>query len=238
MVQSPFYPEGPVCHVYVLHPPGGVVGGDTLELDVRLAGGAHALLTTPAATKLYRSAGPRARIEQRLTVADGAVLEWLPQENLAFRGAHAHLSTRVELHAGARFLGWEAVCLGRPASGEGFERGTLRQDLELWRDGAPLMIERNLLHARSPLMDAAWGLGGRCALASLLLYPCEEHLLSAARSVLDGFRAAATEVDGALACRLLGTDMLELRQLLLRLWQALRPRFLGRPAVAPRIWAT
>ncbi len=241
MVQSPFYPEGPVCHCYLLHPPGGVVGGDGLALSAALRDDAFTLLTTPAATKLYRSAGPCARIEHELRVADGCVLEWLPQETLAFSGARAHLSTRVHLGATARFMGWEALCLGRPASGEQFDAGELRQDLELWRDGEPIVIERNAFGADLPMMRQGWGLAGRRALASLLLYPAEEHLLSAARRVIDEFddgTAAATEVDGVLACRVIGDDMLAVRNLLVDLWRALRPPLLGRDAVAPRIWAT
>ena len=240
MVQSPFYPEGPVCHLYLLHPPGGVVGGDRLRVRGRLREGAHALLTTPAATKVYRSAGGRSRIEQELHVAPGATLEWLPQRTLVFSGARAHASTRVHLRGSARFVGWEALCLGRPAAGERFERGVVRQDFELWKDGEPLMVERNALDSASSLMHAAWGLRGRPVLASLLLHPAEEHLLPAARAVLARFEAgeaAATRVDGVLACRVLTDDMGGAWDLLLRLRRALRPRFLAREAVAPRIWA-
>ena len=191
MVQSPFYPEGPVCHAYLLHPPGGVVGGDRLHVAGRLHERSHALLTTPAATKVYRSAGGLSRIEQELYVASDATLEWLPQRTLVFSGARAHASTRIHLRGAARFLGWEAVCLGRPAAGECFDRGAMRQDFELWKDGEPLMMERNAFDAASPLMRAAWGLDRRRALASLLLYPAGEHLPAAARAVLERFDAGA-----------------------------------------------
>ena len=278
MVQSPFYPEGPVCHVCLLHPPGGVVGGDRLRVAGRLHERAHALLTTPAATKVYRSAGGLSRIEHELHVAPGATLEWLPQRTLAFSGARVHASTRVHLRGSAGFLGWEAVCLGRPAAGERFDRGVMRQDFELWKDGEPLMMERNAFDAASPLMHAAWGLARRRALASLLLYPAGEHLPAAARAVLERFgagaartapersetgmgrtapersetsmgraaperfeagagRAAATLVDGVLACRIISDDMEGVWDLLVTLWRTLRPLFLAREAVTPRIWA-
>ena len=241
LVQSPFYPEGPVCHCYPLHPPGGVVGGDELRLVARLDDGAHALITTPAATKLYRSAGPWARVEQELRVAAGCDLEWLPQETLAFSGARAHLSTRVHVEDGSRFIGWEALCLGRPARGDGFDDGAIRQDIELWRGGEPLLIERNTLAANDPLLAQPWGLNECHGLASLLLFPAEEHLRSVARRVLAGFdagSAAATAVDGVLVCRVIGNDMLAIRMLLTRLWRALRPLLLAREAHPPRIWAT
>src|SRR5262245_14402851 len=88
IVQRPFYPEGDVCHVYLVHPPGGVVGGDTLELRARVHDGAHALITTPAATKFYRSEGRMARQVQDIAL-DAAIFEWLPQETILFADAHA-----------------------------------------------------------------------------------------------------------------------------------------------------
>jgi urease accessory protein len=130
-VQRPFYPEGSTCHVYVLHPPGGLVGGDVLAIEVRVGEGAQALITTPGAAKLYRSLGPTAEQTQRLRVAAGGSLEWLPQENILFPGAQARLRTELDLEPGAAFIGWEVQCLGRPAIGERFETG--RADLpRIW----------------------------------------------------------------------------------------------------------
>ena len=124
LVQRAFYPEGahataPMaepCHVYLVHPPGGIASGDDLRLDVRVTEGAHALLTTPAAGKFYRrgTAGD-ARLIQSLRV-DGAALEWLPQENIFYPNAAAELSTRVCLSGGSKFVGWEIACFGLPAS--------------------------------------------------------------------------------------------------------------------------
>ena len=135
MVQRPFYPEGPeVPHVYVLHPPGGLVGGDRLRLDVTIDARAHALITTPAATKIYRSAGPLASQKQRFEVGEGGALEWLPQETILHDGANADLTTRVSLAAGARFVGIDTLCFGLPARGETFATGRCRQRFEIWRD--------------------------------------------------------------------------------------------------------
>src|SRR6185436_15824208 len=143
VVQRPFLPEGPgVAHVYVLHPPGGLVGGDELTLDVEVDAGAHALVTTPAASKIYRTNGAAVRQVQRLRVAGGATLEWLPQEAIIYDGARATLETRVELGPGARFIGFDAVCFGLPARRAPFESGHCRQMFEIFRDGRPLLIER------------------------------------------------------------------------------------------------
>ena len=115
-MQRPFFPEGrEVCHVYLLHPPGGIVGGDRLQVEARVGAGAHALLTTPAATKVYRSAGPAAAQEAELVVARDGVLEWLPQETIVYDGADVALATRARLERGARFLGLDLLCFGLPA---------------------------------------------------------------------------------------------------------------------------
>ncbi len=134
-VQRPFYPEGRdgCCHVYVLHPPGGLVSGDELTIEVTVDKGAHALVTTPAANKLYKADSKDVKWQQmtRLRVADGATLEWIPQESLAFDGSRGEQVFKIELGDTAKCLGWEVLCLGRPASHLPFERGYLEQRFEL-----------------------------------------------------------------------------------------------------------
>ena len=241
LVQSPFYPEGPVCHIYLLHPPGGVVGGDTLNLAVTAGPDSAALLTSPAAMKLYRSAGPIAAVTQIISVAPQASVEWLPQETLAFSGARAHLRTRVELSTHSRFIGWEALCLGRPANGEDFSAGRVRQDLEVWLDGHPLLIERNDIRAGESLAQKSFGLRGLSTLATLVVYPSEEHLERTAWQVAqanEGVQAAVSSIDGLLTCRIIAGNMRATKALLNNWWRSLRPLVLSREPCAPRIWAT
>src|SRR5579871_3836337 len=141
VVQKPLYPEGEgVCHVIVVHPPGGIAGGDELTLQVKAGHGAAALLTTPGAAKWYRSSGPGAR--QRLDFDVHGSLEWLPRESIVFDGALADLGCAVSLNGDATFIGWEIVCLGRTGSGERFERGETRFDTRISRDAKPVWIER------------------------------------------------------------------------------------------------
>jgi urease accessory protein UreH len=155
--------------VYVLHPPGGVVSGDQLRIRGSVEAGAHALITTPAANKLYRARDDRrASVHSTLQVGRGAVLEWLPQETIAFSGARAELSLRVDLEPEARFLGWEIVCLGRPAAGERFTSGALALTLELSRAGKPEYLERGSYEAGAPLLQAPWGLAGQPVVGTML----------------------------------------------------------------------
>lgn len=240
LVQRPFYPEGPVCHVYLIHPPGGVVGGDRLELDLVCQPGAHAVVTTPAANKFYRSDGREARQRQRLTVAAGATLEWLPQEQIVFQGARVDALTRVDLGADARFIGWETTCLGRPASGEGFATGALRQRLELWRDGRPLLLDRLRLSGGGAELAQAWGLGGASVLGTLLAVGADDAAVARAREVLgdDSGPVAITRVHDVLVARYLGHSAEQARLVFAALWAVLRPLLIGRDACEPRIWTT
>lgn len=241
-VQRPFYPEGGVCHVYLLHPPGGIVGGDRLEITAELETGAQVLLTTPAAGKFYRSAGRAAEQAQRFTVAEGAALEWFPQETIVFDGALARSTTRVELAPGARFIGWEIVCLGRPASGERFRNGQFIQGMEAYRLGRPLLLERNRYDGGGAVLDAAWGLAGHPVSGTLVCAGGDEGDLAAVRDALGEDATdeltGATLIDDILLVRFLGREAERARERFIRAWEVLRPRKLGRPAQRPRIWST
>ncbi|KAF0280461.1 urease accessory protein [Spiribacter aquaticus] len=239
-VQRSFHPEGAPCHSYVLHPPGGVVGGDRISLDADVREGAWALLTTPGATKFYRSLGRTATLRQNLRVAPGATLEWLPQEQIVFSGAIVEALTRIDLGADSRCFAWELNCLGRPAGGLPFESGSLRQRLEVWREGRPVLLEHARIEGGSRAVDAPWGLNGQPAFATLVAGPADADALTAARGVLAAMpgEASATRLEDLLVVRWRGAGALEGYALRERLWAALRPLLMGRPMCRPRIWNT
>jgi urease accessory protein len=256
LVQRAFYPEsapdsiGPStcssaepCHVYLIHPPGGVVSGDELSLEVEVQADAHALLTTPAAGKFYRQRDARvARLSQRLRVDDG-VLEWLPQENIYYPDCAVELNTVLRLTGGARVIAWEIGCLGLPASHATLGQGRIRQCFELWLDGAPVWLERLTLDRAC--LQPRWGLAGHSALGSWIAYPAQAQHLERARSVALEFESqhaeltlACTLVDKTLCCRGYAARADRLKQCFIDLWKALRFDLLGRTATTPRIWMT
>ncbi|MDZ7750567.1 MAG: urease accessory protein UreD [Gammaproteobacteria bacterium] len=240
-LQRAFYPEGEVAHLYLLHPPGGVVGGDDLQIDIQVDAGGHAVVTTPAAGKLYRSDGRRARLRQTLKLEPAAVLEWLPQETIVYAGAEADSLTRVELQPGSRFIGWEMLCLGRPAAGEAFEHGDLRQRFEIWRQGQPLWLERARFIGGSAALAAAWGLHGRPLAATLVAVGSAHDLAPRIRNEVEvgpDEAFAVTQLDDVLVCRYLGVQAQRARQCLTRAWQLVRPALLGCEACVPRVWNT
>ncbi|WP_028447725.1 urease accessory protein UreD [Chitinimonas koreensis] len=243
VLQKPLYPEGgAVCHGIVLHPPGGIAGGDRLAIEVEVAAGAHALLTTPGAAKWYGSIGPRAQQSLRLAVAAGAALEWLPQETIVFDGALADSTVEIELAEGARLAWWELVCLGRPAAGERFERGDWRQALRITRPGgAPLFVERGRLRGGDPLLASPVGLAGLPVLGTLLAAgEIDADTLARLRALPrpDGVTLGWTRLDGLVCLRGLAPQAEPLREAFAAAWQALRPQLLGRPPITPRIWRT
>jgi urease accessory protein len=238
-VQRPFHPEGDCCHLYLLHPPGGVVGGDRLELRVTLAPEASGLITTPCATKLYRSAGAGSTQDQRLVVGAGASLDWLPQENICFAGTRLRSRTRIDLATDARFLGWEVHCLGRPACGERFEAGEADLGLRLYRDGRPMLMDR--LRITNETLALPSGLKDHAVTATLLAAPAGPKASDAARGLIGQSGdpiGGATRLDDLLVVRLLARSTQMARSILEALWQVLRPLVLGREPCPPRIWAT
>jgi len=239
-VQRPFYPEGSPCHLYLLHPPGGVVGGDALAIEIKLAADAHAVVTTPGATKFYRSACAPAIQMQTLDIADGACLEWMPQENILFPGANVRFTTEVRLRDGARFLGWEVHCLGRPIIGEAFRTGRARFRFALYRDGRPLFCDRLEVAGARDLQRPA-GLRGQPVFGTLVVTGTDQDAVQHARDAVAGIpedEVAVTRLDDVLVVRYLGDSTEAARQSFVAVWRALRPQLAGRAACAPRIWAT
>ncbi|MCB1757420.1 MAG: urease accessory protein UreD [Gammaproteobacteria bacterium] len=239
-VQRPFYPEDGVCHLYVLHPPGSVVGGDALQIDATVESGANALVTTPGATKFYRSAGLEATQIQRLTIDRQASLEWLPQENIFFSGSRVSLRNEIHLHDKAGFIGWEIHCLGRPASDERFSDGSADFSLKLFRENKPLLLERLSLKDQSGLL-ALSGLRQHPVVATLLATRANPDILETVQqrfSQAENAQTGYTLLEDLLVCRYLGHSTEQARQLLTSIWSCIRPLTLGRAACPPRIWST
>ena len=242
-VQKPFYPElNGICHLYILHPPGGVVGGDRLNICVDVNPNAHALITTPAAGKFYRSAGPVARQAQVIKVAPKGTLEWFPSENIIFSGAKAQIKTKIELSRDSNFMGWEISCLGRPASNENFSQGELEQRFEIWREGRPLQIERLSLKGGDSSLQAKWGLLGLPVIGNMVCMTDNAGLLDSLKNLAnastDQELFSATQVDDIILCYFLGNSAERARNYFIKAWKIFRQGVIQLEVVEPRIWKT
>lgn len=236
-VQRPFYPEGGICHVYLLHPPGGVVAGDHLTIEANVENGAQALITTPAAGKFYRSGGGEARQTVNLSIAENASLEWLPQETIVYDAAKLNSAMNIDLAEQASFIGWEVLALGRPAAGEGFDFGQASLNWRISRAGKLFYWERLRLDAQA--FQARWGLHGHSACGTLFACPTStQHLAAVQRLIAEDADKGVTQIADLLICRALDNRADRLRPFFEQVWALLRPDIVGQQCCAPRIWAT
>lgn len=243
VVQRPFHPEADgSAHVYILHPPGGVAGGDQLNMTCHLGPNARTVLTTPGATKFYRCDQRSSEQRVHIEVGAGGICEYLPQETILFDGAKASLKTRVTLAADSTYIGWDMFSFGRPASRELFRRGNARQRIEIVRDGRPIWFEQLNLKGEDGMIDLPFILAGRPIVGTMVYAgPMIENAVERIRqahgqAALSVFSASALE--RVVVCRYLGTRISEAKTLFFQAWDILREAGLGKRATAPRIWAT
>ena len=241
------YPEGDaVCHNVLVHPPGGLVGGDTLDIQVHVEPGAHGLMTTPGATRFYRSAGEPALQNTQIRVAAGGRLEWLPTEAICYNQCLAENRTRFALEPGAELIAWDVTAFGLPQANQPFAQGSFCQHLEL----PGVWLERGRIDAKdSRLLDNPLGLAGHKCMASIFFLtgskldnPRRAAALDVARQVIDSHplnqTAGATSPDGqVVVVRVLAPLVEPAMDLVKQVWAAWRAHFWKMPAHKPRIWA-
>lgn len=247
-VLQSLYPEGlGICHHVLVHPPGGIVGGDALHVEATLAAGSHALITTPGATRFYRSAGEAALQSVTARVGDGARLEWLPLETICHSATLAENRMHFELAPGGEMMGWDVVALGLPARGEAFESGHYLQRIEL----PGVWLERGMIRGDDQrLLDSPLGFAGHRVLATLwfaagrpIASDRREALLDAARELASAppwARTAGCTSPQAqvVVLRLLAHRVEPAMQLLSAVWARWREVGWDLKACAPRVWRT
>lgn len=241
------YPEGDaVCHNVLVHPPGGLVGGDTLDIAVAAAAGSHGLITTPGATRFYRSAGETALQRTCLRLETGARAEWLPMEALCYSGCIAENHLTLDLAPGAELMGWDITALGLPSAGKPFEEGSFCQHIELpgvWLERARIRADDRLL------MNSPLGLAGQRCIATLFFATgskLDRHrrqlALDLARDVMQAHplsnSAGATSPDAqVVVARVLAPLVEPAMGLMKQVWKVWRGHFWDKAAPSPRIWS-
>jgi len=255
--------SGADCWEQVLvHPPGGIAGNDQLDIRVRATQNAQVLITTPGASKWYRSghfstteSHPGASQTVAIQVAGGSGFEWLPLENIFYDGAVARLETHFEVAPESALIAGDVYCLGRPASNAPFERGRLAMLTRVTRANKPLFVERARLHGDSRVISAPAGLNNHPCFGNLIAVPTQasnqEHqpasnaqlgeLRERVRSALSAEvicgELAVTTLPGVLLVRWRGPSAEAGWHALRTAWRTLRKPVLGREAQEPRIWA-
>ncbi|MBW4463238.1 MAG: urease accessory protein UreD [Nodosilinea sp. WJT8-NPBG4] len=241
-VQRPLYPEGEgLCHTVLVHTAGGLVGGDSLLVELTAAPRAQALVTTAAASKVYGSADTVSSQQVDITLALESCLEWFPQETIVFNQAHYSQALRVDLAPGAIWAGWEITRFGRSARGETFEQGQWRSRLEVWQADQPLWLDRQHLTGGSAALHSPNGLAGHPVVGSfaVLGHQFERDSVAALRQLWATDQLGdigVTRLQSGLLCRYRGPSSQAARRWFVSAWQHLRPLYLGRSATVSRLW--
>lgn len=246
MVQKPFYPEGKeVCHVVVIHPPGGVVGGDELAISARIGPSANAQITTPGASKWYKSNGQVSRQKIKIDVQAGGSVEWVPQETIFFDNANVKIDSQITLEKDAVYIGCEILCFGRTASGESFNNGQIQQRTSIHREGKMIWLEQIRLQGGSSAMSGPLALSNKTVCATLVLSgrTLPQSLVDLARAEVEKIthgtgRLGITQLKSIVVVRYLGDSSEEARNAMLCVWALFRPEMLGRAGIVPRMWNT
>lgn len=251
-VQKPFYPEGDdLAHTYLLHPPGGLVSGDQLTIDVKACDQAKALLTTPGAARAYRARDhegsmPWQAQHVHLHLGEQSSIEWFPLETILYNGAKAELHTTVTMPSSAHYHAWEISCFGLPASDQQFLAGALKQRYRIVVDGLPIFID-NLSVNDNNLTDL---LSGQCAFNNhtvsgffiIVSQYLDDQLLDDMREKISQYNwqnmVGVSLLNGCLVARYLGSSAEQAKQIFTALWCLSRPKVLNRKSCEPRIWFT
>ncbi|MCV2403953.1 urease accessory protein UreD [Marinomonas sp. C2222] len=248
-VQKPFYPEGAdIAHIYLLHPPGGLVSGDRLTITANLAENTQVLITTPGAGRVYRARSDKALQHQvtQLNVADNSILEWLPQETILYPNAHTRLENKVELADGAKFIGWEITCFGLPANQKDFAEGYAEQGFQIRQNNRLKVRERLVVdNTTKRLLQAKAGLNNQPINGLMIAGPFaldvpQDELIETLRSYCrDHVSTSGVSLVGDfIIVRSLHNDSEQMKQLFTQCWLSIRPALTGQKACPPRIWAT
>lgn len=247
VLQKTLYPEGQsICHGIIVHPPGGIAGGDALTLAVSLSQQSKVLLTTPGAGKWYKANGREASQHLIFNLQDAAIFEWLPQENILFDGSQVRLTSEINLSRNARYAGWDILCFGRQAQSECWQSGTMHQNVSIRRENKFIWLERTAIVPEPTLMQSLVGLSANAVSASFVIAAgiVPPEVLAQCREIqpklaLDMHaRYGVTALPEIFCARYIGQSAQCARAYFEMLWQILRPWYMGHDSARPRIWNT
>ncbi len=243
-IQNSFYPEGKsICHSVILHTAGGIAGDDILSQNIHLSPQAQVLITTPAATKIYRCQEKKAIQDIKIHLDHNSYLEYLPQEAIVFNQANFEQKMCIDLAENASYLGWEIVRFGRSARGEIFNQGKWLNYLEIYRENKPVWLDRQCFFGESNLFYSLNGLRGNPVIASLV-YIVSGNLeddISTLRHLLrekygNNLCLGITALQEGLLCRYWGDSVSQAKEYFIFIWQFLREKRGFDRNFKPRVW--
>ena len=255
-VQKAFYPEGRDCaHIYLLHPPAGIVSGDELYVDINIDDNAHTLVTTPGANRFYRarkdaSIGISKQVQvTALNLKHKAKCENFPQETIVYNGADGFNTVNIHLTNTSIYLGWDISCMGLPSSEQLFREGQYSQLNRVFVDGALQYHDHIVISSKNNLLHHLAGLAGNSVFGTFLVHAPQQLIQSKRKQLIEEMRhiidnqngqkhISITDIDGLIVIRYLGEHAQQCNKFFLLLWKIIRPLALDKKATQPRIWYT
>ena len=256
-IQKAFYPEGRDCaHLYLLHPPAGIVSGDELHISIDVQQNAHTLVTTPGANRFYRArtdlsiGDPKQTQITQLNLEAGSKCEHFPLETLVYNQANGVNNVEVRLQESSVYCGWDMTCLGLPSSNQEFTAGRFTQLNTLYRDDILIYHDKVIIEPESNIQHHAAGLAGNTVFGTFLAYAPNSQvsetqrtqLIEQLREVVDEHSTSSlisiTDIRQLLVIRYLGQQAHQCKSLFIELWKLIRPVYLEKQGVQPRIWFT
>jgi urease accessory protein len=256
-VQKAFYPEGQECaHIYLLHPPAGIVSGDELTVEIAIEAKGHVLVTTPGANRFYRAREDLSIGESKqtqvtsLSLDEQAVCENFPQETIVYEGADGFNTVDIHMNETSVYLGWDITCLGLPSSDQYFNKGQYTQLNRLYCGDTLIYHDRIEVSPRNKLLHHMAGLASNPVFGTILIYaPVQltvlkdrKHIVEELRHIIETNNAQSlisiTDIHGLFVIRYLGEQAHQCKQLFIILWQHIRPLVIDAAAIEPRIWHT
>ena len=242
-LQRPFYPQGKdICYSTIFHTAGGMVSSDHLSQSIHLYPHTHAVITTTAASKIYRSNGYTALQTVNLELVENACLEYLPRETIVFNGAQYRQHLKVNLASTATWLGWEIVRFGRSARGEQFLQGDWRSLTEVWQNNRIIWLDRPWLPAGKQVLESPHDLGGYPLMGTLVWLgkPVPPEIITEVRTLWKHTattgEAGTTQLISGLLCRYRGNSRAEVIDWFIEIWRLLRQWDGKKTPVTPRVW--
>ncbi len=256
-VQKAFYPEGRDCaHLYLLHPPAGIVSGDDLTVTINLSENARSLITTPGANRFYRAredeilGDSKQAMATKIQLSDKASCEYFPLESIVYEDANAFNYLDIHLTTESGYMGWDVVCLGLPSASQPFERGRLNQRTRIYCEQKLIYHDRFAIHPDSKMHQHPAGLHDFSVYGTFLAY-LPDHIVNNEEIalLLQNLRnrlieksaqdlVSITYVNKLMVMRYLGFQAEQCKEIYIALWELLRPVCMEKNALVPRIWHT
>ncbi len=232
------------AYTLLVNPSGGLVGGDSLSIDMTLEKDAHVLISAPSANRVYRSEGQLSEQTITISVGSGAILEWLPEHTIPFAGSRFRQTLHATLAPGATIILWDAIASGRIAREERWAFTDLENDIQITTASGDSLVERYVLEPATDLGRV--GLAGEWDYVASLYVVNDsvsletwKRLETKVASVLDQdlghvLGGVSTPAIPSVAIKLLARTAPDLTDMLEALWAAVREELWNLPAVSLR----